>query len=343
MKRALCGVAFVLSLGGSAVAFAQADAGAEEAAPMADASGSDVSDTGADSAAPEPEVAEQRLLPGDRTSLPSVHVTGPPECPTAEEFVAELEAGEGRLRLQPVDSGRADYEIRFRPWGGGYDAEVKDSAGRVRSLEGADCAEIARAVGLSLLVLVDAQAEQLRARPEPDWTPAGRIPEEPTDTRWRARGGAIAGLGGMLLPLPVVGAYARASGPVEISSWFVYGFGYTKNHGPGQVELSWLGLGSEVCYIFFDLFGLCGGGWVGRLAASGQGYDRNSSVARWQPGLSFSYRFRSPIGEHWEWGVNGAGLLALTEERITVANVEGDAFTTRRLTPLITLELGAHF
>ncbi|MCB9590123.1 MAG: hypothetical protein H6718_32210 [Polyangiaceae bacterium] len=352
MKRVLFGGALVVCLVGSvatrcsAVALAQADAGADAAAPPAAPPTDAAADAGPDSVAPQPGIIAERpaLLPGDRRSLPSVHVTGPPECPTAEELVADLEASEGRLRLQPVTSGPADYEVQFRPWSGRYDAEIKDEAGRVRSLEGSDCGELARATGLSLLMLVDAAPARLPAVQEPEWTPAGRIPEEPNEeVRWQSRFGASLGLGGVLAPHAVVGAYGRFTGVVELSTWFLYQFGSSIKHGPGRVDLSWLGFGSDVCYLFFDLFGVCGGGWVGRLSAEGQGYDRNSSVARWQPGLSFGVRVHQAFSEHWEAGMTTLGMLALTEEKITVANVEGDAFTTWRLMPLITLELGAHF
>ncbi len=291
------------------------------------------------------------LLPGDRSRLPSLQVIGPPECPNAARLVAELEAGDGELRLRPAEagspsSGFGDFVVQFRPWGDRYDAEIRDSAGRVRSLEGdgSGCAELGRAVGLSMLVLVDAAAQGRRASlPGTKSIPEQRIPEDPRGGAWRPRFGASLGIGGVLPPLPFVGAYARFTGPVEISSWFAYGPGYTRAYGPGQVRLWWLGMGSEACYVLFDLLGLCGGGWVARLSATGSGYDRNSSVARWQPGLSFGARFRGALGEHWELGLTAMGLLALTKERITVANVEGDAFTTYRLNPMIGLELGAHF
>ncbi|MEZ4231394.1 MAG: hypothetical protein R3B89_19615 [Polyangiaceae bacterium] len=284
--------------------------------------------------------------PAEPGGLPSVLVIGPPECPTSQELVREQRAGEGRLRMRPVAVAPADYVVRFRPWQGDYDAEIQDTAGRVRSLagDGSGCGSLGRAVGLSLLVLVDSAAQERRASPPAPEIAAGpSIPVDPEGATWQTRVGASVGLGGVLAPQGVLGAYARVTGPVELGGWFVYSANSSINHGPGRVRLGWLAFGGDACYLFFDSFGPCGSLWLGRLRAEGEGYDRNSDVARWQPGVSFGVRLRRAFSEHWEAGFTASGLVPLNKERITVANVDGAAFTTSSLNPLLVVDIGARF
>jgi hypothetical protein len=281
--------------------------------------------------------------------LESANGPGAADCPDAAALAATVNEALGREAALTAGAAPVRVAVSFERAGKGYAATVRvgDGRGGTRRLadRGPGCGALASAVGVLLVVVLDANAEALAGVPGTAAAavapPASSAGGAATTADLAVGGGATQGLVGGWSPAIGLGgtlAYGRAAAKLG-GVWLP---ARSNLYGPGRVEVGLAAARLALCASPLDVgprvgLGLCAQQQVGWMRGEGSGFEAGNRAADhlWLA-AGASLVASGPFGRGLGWEVEAGVVRAFRQQRFVVDNL-GTAFESDPIAFMTTL------